>query len=105
MTATDIDRLRQALSEADFPADKDDLVGYAERAAADDDTVRALRALPPVPYANLGEVVQSVSLDPARSDADRAAQRRTHTKPGLSEQEKDIPSNPITEEFGVEPGR
>lgn len=100
MVATDAKRLRKALAEADFPAGKDDLARYAAQAGADDDTVRALRAIPPVSYANLTEVLQSVSLAPDREPADQAAQRRTHTTPGLSEQDKDIPSHPIAEELG-----
>ncbi|NKY87320.1 DUF2795 domain-containing protein [Nocardia veterana] len=104
MVATDADRVRQALSAADFPADKDDLVQSATRAHADRDTVRALEAIPPETYANVGEVLQSVNLDPQRSPADRAAQRRTHTHPGLAEQEKDVPVNPIVDELGENRG-
>lgn len=100
MVATDADRVRQALSAADFPAEKADLVRCATRAGADDDTVRALNAIPPESYANVSEVLQSVNLDPQRSPADRAAQRRTHTHPGLAEQEKDIPGHPIADELG-----
>ena len=54
---------RASFSHADFPADKEDLVRCAERTAADDDTVRALRAMPPVSYASFDEVVRSVALD------------------------------------------
>jgi hypothetical protein len=100
MAVTDVDRLRSVLSGADFPAERDDLVGCAQRAGADNDTVRALRAMPPVSYSNFAEVLQSVSLKSDRSPADQAAQRRTHTKPGLTELEKDVPSHPIGDEIG-----
>lgn len=104
MVATDADRVRQALSAADFPAGKTELVRYATEAHADDDTVRALNAIPPETYADLAEVLQSVNLEPPRSPADQAAQRRTHQHPGLAEQEKDIPVNPIVDELGENRG-
>ncbi|MEV0105051.1 DUF2795 domain-containing protein [Nocardia sp. NPDC050799] len=100
MVATDADRVRAALSAADFPAEKPELVHCATRAHADNDTVRALKAIPPETYGNLQEVLQSVNLEPRRSPADRAAQRRTHHHPGLAEQEIEVPPNPITEELG-----
>ena len=100
MVATDAQRVREALNSADFPADKDELVGYATDAGADSDTVRALRAIPPVSYANIGQVLQSVNLEPTRDSADQAAQRQTHQHQGLSEVEKDVPANPIVEEVG-----
>ncbi|MFF0487838.1 DUF2795 domain-containing protein [Nocardia sp. NPDC004068] len=104
MVTTDATRVRAALTDADFPADKDTLVSCASRAGADQDTVRALRAIPPESYADIGEVLQSVDLSPDRDPADRAAQRRTHSHPGLAEQEKDIPPNPIAEELGENRG-
>ena len=94
MVVTDVGRLRRALSDTDFPAERDELVGCAELAGADHDTLPALRAMPPVSYANFAEVLQSVSLTPDRSPADKAAQRRLHTKPGLAEQEKEVPGHP-----------
>jgi hypothetical protein len=102
--ATDHARLRGALNAADFPAGKDDLVRYAEDANADSDTVRALRAIPPVSYSNLDEVLRSVTLDPDLDPADEAARRRTHTHPGLTRQEKDIEGNPIVDELGENRG-
>jgi Protein of unknown function (DUF2795) len=48
MVVTDVGRLRRALWDTDFPAEHDELVGCAERAGADHDTVCALRAMPPV---------------------------------------------------------
>ncbi|MEU4837890.1 DUF2795 domain-containing protein [Nocardia testacea] len=104
MVATDADRVRAALSDADFPAEKQDLVHCATRAHADADTVRALKAIPPETYGNLREVLQSVNLEPRRSPADRAAQHRTHSHPGLAEQEIEVPPNPIAEELGYNRG-
>ena len=67
MVTTDADRVHRALSEVRFPADKADLVQHALEAQADRDTVRALNAIPPVEYANVAEVLQSVALDDGRS--------------------------------------
>ncbi len=100
MVTTDSDRVRKALSNAHFPAEKEQLVECARRAHADADTVRALRAIPVVSYANVTEVLQSVDLRPSTNPADRAARRRTHTHPGLAEQEKDVPVGPIVDELG-----
>lgn len=102
MTTTE--RLRTALADADFPAQKADLVRCAQRSEADQDTVRALKAIPPVVYETLGEVEQSVSFDSGDRARDRAQQRRTHTKPGLAESEKDTPSHPIIDELGENRG-
>jgi hypothetical protein len=102
--ATDADRLRRALNEADFPAGKDDLVRCAKDAQADNDTVRALESIPPVEYSNVAEVLRSVPVDQDRNEADRAAQRTTHGKPGVAEQEKDVPENPMVEELGENRG-
>jgi hypothetical protein len=100
MTATTTeDRLRAVLNDVDYPADKDQLLEHAQRNAADDETVRALRSIPPVTYGNFQEVLQSVPLDPGRDESQRAAQRRTHTHPRLAEQAKDVPANPIKEEL------
>jgi hypothetical protein len=57
-------RVRAGLAEADFPAHRDDLVVAAERNGTDDDTVRALRSIPPVDYRNLDEVLASVTTTP-----------------------------------------
>lgn len=105
MVATDIDRVRRVLSAADFPADKWELVRYAERADADADTIRALRAMPPVSYANVNEVVQSVSLEADQPAAEQAPRRRAHAKPGLAAAEKDIGEHgPVVDELGENRG-
>jgi hypothetical protein len=63
MTATTTrDRLKSCLDDVDFPTGKDALVEAAER-KGDHETARALRAIPPVDYANLTEVLGSVTFD------------------------------------------
>lgn len=59
--STTRDRLDAVLNGLSFPADKDTLVAAAER-ADDDQTARAIRAIPPVEYGSASEVVSSVSL-------------------------------------------
>ncbi len=100
------DRLRQCLNDVDFPADKDALVETAERNGCADDAARALRAIPAETYANIGQVLASVTLDDDRlDDSDKAAARRLHTKPGLAESAKDIGrQSPIVEELGENRG-
>lgn len=95
-------QLQHCLSDVDYPAGKDMLVAAAESADCDEDTVRALRAIPPVTYANSAEVLASVSTSDDRlGDSEKARARRTHTTPGLAENAKDLPlSNPIVEELG-----
>lgn len=56
------ERLRECLKEVDFPASKDELV-LAARERGDEITARALRAIPPVDYANVTEVVGSVRFE------------------------------------------
>lgn len=66
------------LSSLDYPAGKDDVIREAKRRGAPDEVLRALRALPPVDYANGNEVVRSAATDIAegQSAADRAARTR-----------------------------
>ncbi|GGP65568.1 DUF2795 domain-containing protein [Saccharothrix coeruleofusca] len=63
------ERLRASLNEVDFPAGKDELVRAAQE-RGDEDTARALRAIPPVDYANLAEVEASVRFDDDTTRAD-----------------------------------
>jgi hypothetical protein len=66
------------LSALDYPAGKDDVVREAEREGAPPEVLKALRALPPVDYANGNEVARSAGIDaaPEVSRAQRAAQAR-----------------------------
>ncbi|MFY1635191.1 DUF2795 domain-containing protein [Solwaraspora sp. WMMB335] len=67
-----------SLNDLDFPAGKDLIVAEAERAGASPGVLRALRALPPVEYANRVEVARSAAVDPApeQDPAQRAARAR-----------------------------
>ncbi|MBK1786295.1 DUF2795 domain-containing protein [Prauserella cavernicola] len=103
-TTTTDERVRAALSEADFPAEKADLVRRAEQADADSRTIKALRAMPPVTYENLREVLRSVPLDQGRDPAEEAPRRQEHDKPGLAQPEKDISGHPIIDELGENRG-
>jgi hypothetical protein len=75
--ATDADVLRY-LSMLDFPADKEAIIREAEREGAPHEVLKALRAMPPVDYANTGEVIRSAATDvaPECSPADLAARAR-----------------------------
>lgn len=99
-------RLRHCLNDVDYPADKDALLEAAVRNGCDDDTARALRAIPPETYANLSEVMASVTLgDDDLTEAEKAEAHRVHTKPGLAQSAKDVsPANPIVEELGENRG-
>ena len=66
--------------------------------------MRALKAVPPVTYSSFNELLRAVPLQQDRSPADEAAQRRMHTKPGLSQYDKDVPGHPITDEIGENRG-
>lgn len=74
---SDTDVLRY-LSSLDYPAEKNDVVREAERQGAPQDVLRALRALPPVDYANGNQVVRSAKIDPApeQNSSDRSARAR-----------------------------
>jgi hypothetical protein len=90
---TSADELRDALVDADFPATPDALAAYAGEAGARAEVVRALRALPPVDYGNVEEVVRSARLDPepGRSAARRADQARERREnPRLAEHMRDV---------------
>ncbi|MFY9809161.1 MAG: DUF2795 domain-containing protein [Pseudonocardiaceae bacterium] len=106
--STTHNELRRALGDVSFPADKDRLVDQALANGTDEQTVRALRAIPPVEYRSLSEVLSSVALRDEQdimSPGQRAQAQRTHTKAGLAQSAKDIPPiNPIVEELGTNRG-
>ena len=60
--STTREQLRRALGDVDYPAEKDRLVDQALAKGADEQTVRALRAIPPAEYRSLSEVLSSVPL-------------------------------------------
>jgi hypothetical protein len=76
-----------ALADVDFPADKDALLAAAERNGADEATIRALRAVPPVEYGSVREILASVET----SDPDPSERPAP-------------PVNPIEEELGENRG-
>lgn len=59
-TAMDV---KNYLTTADFPAHRDALVECAQREGAPEDVVKAIRAMPPVEYANKDEVMRSAHTD------------------------------------------
>jgi hypothetical protein len=52
------------LTNVDFPAHRDELVAAAEAEGAPEGVIKALRAMPPVDYANKDEVRRSAHTDP-----------------------------------------
>lgn len=106
--STDRDSLKQALSSADFPANKDDLLTHVQRNSADGDVLHALRAMPPAQYENIGEVIQSVPMgkgaEQGQSASDKAQESRHNSNSGLAEHQTEIPSNPIVDELGENRG-
>ncbi|WP_338595379.1 DUF2795 domain-containing protein [Saccharopolyspora sp. SCSIO 74807] len=100
--------LKASLSGVDFPASKDQLVQFANNNGVDEETVRALRAMPPADYDNVTEVVRSVPLErgeeEGQSDSDKAQQNRRPQKGGLAEHQAEVPANPIVEELGENRG-
>lgn len=74
---TQADVLRY-LNSLDFPASRDDIVNEAEREGASPEVVRALRAMPPVDYANKYEVARSAGTDlaPEETSAEKAVKAR-----------------------------
>jgi hypothetical protein len=106
--STDHATVKATLSAVDFPASKEQLVSYAENNGADDDTVRALRAMPLGDYDNVTEVVRSVPMDKGaeegRSSSDKAQQARHNTRPGLAEHQTEVSANPIVDETGENRG-
>jgi len=102
---TTAEAVTTALTDVDFPADRDALVDGAQRNNADPDTVGALRSVQPVQYDSVRDVITAVDLtdeDRETSEQLRAQRRTQHTHSGLSEAEKDVePVNPIAEELGT----
>jgi hypothetical protein len=102
---TTAEAVTTALTDVDFPAEKDALVNAAERNNADPDTLGALRGVPSTRYDSVSDVVAAVELtdEDRETEEQLRAQRRTqHTHSGLSESEKDVePVNPIAEELGT----
>lgn len=70
IASTNETRLRCCLDGIRFPANKQDLLAEAIANGGDEDTVNALRGIPPLTYNNLRQVLASVTLVDT-PDADR----------------------------------
>jgi hypothetical protein len=94
MARTDVHAIKKALVNLDFPASKEQILAAATEAGADAETLRALRALPPVDYRNLAEVVRSADLDPAelegQTPSEKALQARRHDKYRVAEHMREV---------------
>ncbi len=77
VASTTRSELRKCLNDVDFPANKQDLLDAADRNGCDDETVRALRAIPPETYTNVGQVAASVTIadEEGNDGAGKAATR------------------------------
>jgi len=100
MTLNDPAELRQWLSGVDYPVHRDSLVDQAVRNGAPEHVQDALRAMPPVEYANRDEVAASVHTSQQQSDSEKAKERGRHQHSHLAETETEVPSTPIAEELG-----
>ncbi|MFC7342893.1 DUF2795 domain-containing protein [Saccharopolyspora griseoalba] len=67
MTDSDERRVAKALQGAQFPADKEYLIDYAEERGAGPKTLQALQALPDATYANSDEVERAVPQEPDKA--------------------------------------
>lgn len=100
---TGMRRLKEILGEVTFPAGKETIVDHATDSGADEEVLRAVRAMPPVEYDRPEEVLRSVPLDEdtPSTEAERAQQRREHVRGRQATSTTDPgPVNPIEEELG-----
>ena len=99
----------EALRDVRFPATKDDLIRAAAAAAAPEEVIHALRAIPPEEYRNKEEVGRSVEVDPAAerdlSPGQLGEQARRGGERGLGQVERDVPRPPVEEAEGEIPDR
>jgi hypothetical protein len=75
MTRRDDSRVAKALQGADFPADKQTLIDYAQTREAGEETLQGLRALPDREFQNSDEVVDAVPQEPEGADARGGTER------------------------------
>ena len=88
----DVVRYLEAL---DFPASKDEIIAEAIREGAPDDVLRALRALPPVDYANRSEVGRSADVTlTEETAAEKATKARDRAHGGVAEHLRTQPPPP-----------
>lgn len=103
MAQTTVREVLGALSDVDFPADKDDLLRAARDAGASHEVITALRGIPPEEYTNRRDVARSVRVDPAAdldySRAQRAEQARQGGRHGQSQHLRRAAKPPVEEEL------
>jgi hypothetical protein len=75
MTRRDDARVEKALQGADFPADKQALIDYAQTRDAGEETLQGLRALPDRQFDNLRDAVDAVPQEPEGADAPGGTER------------------------------
>ncbi|MGW8379009.1 DUF2795 domain-containing protein [Streptomyces sp. ODS28] len=103
MAHTTVQEVLKAVTDASFPAGKEELMKAAQEAHAPPQVMDALREMPPEQYENKNEVARSVRVDPdsdaPHSDAQRAKQAAQHGKTGMAEQLRDASKPPVQEEL------
>jgi hypothetical protein len=104
MALSDPHQLREWLGDVDYPAGKEQLLASAQANGAPQDVVAALRTMPPVEYANRGEVLASVPVTEGQSDSEKAAEDRAPNESGLAEGAREVSNTPIVEELGENRG-
>ena len=75
MTRRDDARVEKALQGADFPADKQALIDYAQTREAGEETLQGLWALPDREFQNLRDAVDAVPQEPEGGDARGGTER------------------------------
>jgi hypothetical protein len=105
MRIRNADRIKDLLSDLDFPASKEQIVNHARQRGADPETDKGLSALPLGDYSNLEEVLRSVPVDPApsRTEAERVYQHRHHRKSRLAEHMRPAERPPVEDELHRDP--
>jgi hypothetical protein len=93
----------RAITDASFPAGKEELLRVAQAGNAPPEVIQALQEIPAEQYENKHEVAQSVRTeadsDLQHSAAQHAKQAAQGGKPGLSEKLRDAPKPPVEEEL------
>ncbi len=59
-----IAKVRDVLVDIDYPAGKEEILDHAATHGGDPDTLRSLRAIPPVDYRNTDEILASIGGHP-----------------------------------------
>ena len=87
----------RSIKDVDFPASKDDLLASAQRGGASEEVLRALRAVPPVDYANKDEVARSVPTDEPRDAHTAAEQSIGQAESRIAAGERETGTDPFRE--------